>query len=100
MYCILGQLAFGCLRVAAVVGQIAALSILSSLLALAVLIFMIVSVIRLAKSLQQSTVLYAILMFVPCVSLIALLVISGKATTQLQQAGVKVGLLGADPNSI
>jgi hypothetical protein len=39
-------------------------------------------------------------MIVPCISLITLLVVNQKATTYLQQHGVKVGLLGASPNSI
>jgi hypothetical protein len=69
-------------------------------LALALTVFMIVSVVRLAGVLGLSPVLYVICMFVPCLSLIVLLVLSGMATARLQQSGVKVGLLGADPNSI
>jgi hypothetical protein len=45
-------------------------------------------------------VLCAILTVLPCIALITLLVVNQKATTTLQQAGVKVGLLGANPNSI
>ena len=61
---------------------------------------MVLSVFRLSKALKLSLVLYAILMFIPCVSLIVLLSLSGKATVLLRQAGIKVGLLGADPHSI
>ena len=42
----------------------------------------------------------AVLLFlsqcIPCVSLIALLVVNGKATTMLKDSGVEVGFLGAD----
>ena len=41
-------------------------------------------------------VLYGILALVPCVGLIVLLVINGKATSTLRANGVKVGLLGAN----
>lgn len=41
-----------------------------------------------------------LLMIVPCISLITLLVVNQKATTYLQQHGVKVGLMGANPNQI
>jgi uncharacterized membrane protein (GlpM family) len=41
-------------------------------------------------------VLSSILTLFPCISLIALLVLSQRATTQLQRAGVRVGLMGAN----
>ena len=40
-------------------------------------------------------VLLGILSLVPCVSLIVLLVVNGKATAILKENGIKVGLLGA-----
>jgi len=73
---------------------------LDMFLALGLVVFMIISVIKLARALSLSPVLYAILMIIPCVSLLVLLSLSGKATKLLTQAGIKVGLLGADPNSI
>jgi hypothetical protein len=100
MYCVLGQVGVGVLNGVAVAGQIPALSMVDLVLGLGLLVFMIMSVVKLAKALGLSEVLYAILMFVPCVSLIVLLSLSGKATAQLKQAGIKVGLMGADPNSI
>jgi hypothetical protein len=100
MLCVLGQLGIFCLNLIAGSQHIAALSIVDMFLALGLLVFMIMSVIRLAKGLLLSPVIYVILMFIPCVSLLMLLSLSGKATKQLQQAGIKVGLLGADPNSI
>ena len=41
-------------------------------------------------------VLLGILTFIPCLGLIILLVVNGKATSVLRQNGIKVGLLGAD----
>lgn len=42
----------------------------------------------------------AILMLIPCISLITMLIVNQKATTILQASGIKVGLLGANPNAI
>ena len=41
-------------------------------------------------------ILVLVLSFVPCVGLIALLVVSGMATKRLRNAGIDVGFLGAD----
>jgi hypothetical protein len=43
---------------------------------------------------------FAIGSFFPCLGLILLLVINGKATSILQQNGIKVGFLGANPAAI
>ena len=45
-------------------------------------------------------ILLGILSFVPCLGLIVLLIVNGKATGVLKQNGIKVGLLGADLSSI
>jgi hypothetical protein len=45
-------------------------------------------------------VLLGILTFVPCIGLIVLLVVNGKATAILKQNGIKVGLLGVDLSQI
>ncbi len=45
-------------------------------------------------------ILLGILCLVPCVGLLVLLIINGKATNVLKQNGIKVGLLGADVKSI
>jgi hypothetical protein len=42
----------------------------------------------------------AFLVLIPCVALITLLVINQQASTYLTARGVKVGFMGADPNSI
>ncbi len=39
----------------------------------------------------------AVLLLIPCVGLIALLVLNSQATSELKKAGLRVGLLGADP---
>ncbi|HWD37821.1 MAG TPA: hypothetical protein VG944_03170 [Fimbriimonas sp.] len=100
MYCVLGQVCVGILNGVATATSLTALALFDGVLALALLVFMIISVVKLVNALGLSAVLWVILMFVPCVSLIALLMLSQKATTRLQQAGIKVGLMGADPNSI
>ena len=45
-------------------------------------------------------VLLGILALIPCIGLIALLVVNGKATGILKQNGINVGLLGADVSQI
>jgi len=45
-------------------------------------------------------VLLGILTLIPCLGLLALLRVNAKATTVLQQNGIKVGLLGANPATI
>jgi hypothetical protein len=47
-----------------------------------------------------TVVLLAVLMLVPCLGLIGLLVVNQKATNVLKRNGIKVGFLGADPNTI
>ncbi len=65
-------------------------------------VFAMVAVFLLAKEVMNAGVgvLCALLMVVPCISLIVLLVVNQKATSFLQANGIHVGLLGADPNSI
>ncbi len=41
-------------------------------------------------------ILLDILALIPCIGLIVLLVVNGRATAILRQNGIKVGLLGAD----
>ena len=45
-------------------------------------------------------VLLGVLTLVPCIGLIVLLVVNGKATGILKQNGIKVGLLGANLSQI
>jgi hypothetical protein len=70
--------------------------------ALAVAVCAMVSIFLLANELYNVGigVLCAIVMIIPCIALITLLIVNGKATGFLQQHGVKVGFMGANPNSI
>jgi hypothetical protein len=45
-------------------------------------------------------ILWAIAMFLPCINIITLLVLSSKAQTWCRQYGIKVGFLGPTPESI
>jgi hypothetical protein len=60
------------------------------------------AVFKLAQELSSTVVgvLCAVLMLVPCNSLLTLVVINSKATTFLQQRGIKVGFMGVNPNNI
>jgi hypothetical protein len=74
------------------------LRLLATCLQVLVSLASVVFVVLLAKTVYNvvAAVVYAVLAFVPCVGLIALLVINQKATSVLREAGLKVGLLGAD----
>jgi len=73
-----------------------------AVLAIGVAIFSMVAMFQLANRVygMGAAIVCTILMLVPCISLITLLVVNQKATSILQAAGVKVGLLGADPAAI
>jgi len=72
------------------------------LVALVVIITATVFVFMLALALYSTGVgvLLGILTLVPCIGLIALLIVNGKATNVLRDHGIKVGLLGADPSQV
>ena len=98
MYCILAYLVL-------IVGQFALppeLRLIPALLALAVSITAAVFVFMLALALYNTGtgILLGILTLIPLVGLIVLLTINGKATNVLRQHGIRVGLMGADPNQI
>jgi hypothetical protein len=57
-------------------------------------VFVILLAIKLYK--VAIGILLGILTFIPCVGLLVLLMVNGKATAILRQNGVRVGLLGAD----
>lgn len=70
--------------------------------AVCVFLFGAVSIDQLAALFHGTgvAVLYVLGMLVPCLGLLLLLLISQKATTLLQENGIKVGLLGANTSSI
>lgn len=71
-------------------------------------IYLIVAIAQLACIVMLATQVYnigvgiliGILSFVPCLGLILLLVVNQKATSVLQQNGIKVGLMGADMSQL
>jgi hypothetical protein len=77
-----------------------ALAILVAVLAIAA--FSVTAMFLLANTLHNSVVgvICAVLMFLPCISLITLLIVNGQATSFLSSRGVKVGFMGVDPNTI
>lgn len=66
--------------------------------ALAILALQIASVVRLCLALKEgwATALYVIFQFVPCINLILLLFLNGRATSRLKECGIRVGLMGAN----
>jgi hypothetical protein len=58
--------------------------------------------IRMAHALYSLavTVLLAVPAIIPLVNLLVLLVLNNRATAHLRAAGIKVGLLGADPSEV
>ena len=90
IYSVLAYLGGAALRV--VLGPLGLVLLLASL------VMGLVGTIRLCTCLGSSTftkVVLIVLMFIPLVSLVVLLVLNGKATRKLREAGYRVGLLGA-----
>jgi hypothetical protein len=77
-------------------------SLLAVFLGLPVVVFAMASIFLLANEMFNAVigVLCVLLMIVPCIMLLALLFVNGKATAYLQRHGVKVGFMGANPNTI
>jgi hypothetical protein len=109
LLCILTQLLAIGLQVALTVGlepeRLAELQLLFLALQL-LLVFVgiasMVFVFMLAATVYNTVagVALGILAVIPCVGLIVLLVVNGKATAILRQNGIRVGLLGADSSQI
>jgi hypothetical protein len=81
-------------------GLLANLAVL--VVALGIVVFGVISISLLASELFNTGigVLCGVLVIVPCISLITLLVVNGKATSFLQKHGIKVGFMGANPDQI
>lgn len=71
---------------------------LAALSAIAGMVFVLLLALKIYSPVVA--VLLAILALAPCIGLICLLVINGKATGILKSHGIKVGLLGANISSI
>jgi len=66
-------------------------------------IILCVKVYRLARALKTSifySIVLVICIFIPCLSLFVLLSLSSDANSALRRAGIRVGLLGADPDRL
>jgi GYF domain 2 len=73
------------------------LLLIGILIALGVVVFMLYALCQLTSALRYptwATVLLCVTMFIPCVSLIVLVLVSGQASKFLKAAGVRVGLMG------
>jgi hypothetical protein len=71
------------------------------LLLIGILVAMVITTYKLARLLGAGLpILWAIAMFIPCLNLLTLLVLSSKAQAWCQQYGIKVGLLGPTKESI
>jgi hypothetical protein len=78
--------------------QGAGLPVIGVLVAIGALILSLVGIFRVGSGMGFGTVAkigLVLLMFVPLVNLITLLVLNGRATKMLREAGYAVGLLGA-----
>lgn len=98
MYCILGYVVCGILNFVLPfpVNAIAGLGVLAAMIAGAVFVFML----SLALYSTGTGIVLGILTLVPLVGLIVLLIINGRATNELKQHGIKVGLMGARMDQI
>jgi len=102
MYCILANIALYVVVFAASAGNlplvagIAALGVFAVAITAAVFIFML----SLAVYNLAAGIVLGILTLVPLLGLLVLLMINSKATKILRAHGVRVGLLGANPNLI
>lgn len=76
--------------------------LIAGLASLAIILAGVVFVFLLATTVYSTLVgvLLAIVALVPCLGLVALLIVNSKATTVLRRHGIKVGLMGAKSGAI
>ncbi len=78
--------------------EMGVLPIIGLLGVLAAVVLQVMYVYRLASALGHIAILWVLgVVFLSCIGLILLLVLSSQATKELRSAGFKVGLLGANP---
>lgn len=98
MYCLLGYIASYVLTIAvpSPLNLVFALAIIACSVTAAVFVFM------LALSVYNATagIVLGILTLIPLIGVITLLIINAKATRTLRAHGIRVGLLGANPNQV
>ena len=109
LLCILTQLLTVGVQVGLTVGlepetqpPLQALFLILNLLSIIVALLSMVFVFLLSAEVYNTVagVALGILALIPCVGLVVLLVVNGKATAILRENGIKVGLLGADSSRI
>jgi len=102
LYALLAQIAAYALVIFLLAAGFPGLAQGISYLSLLVALFGMIAVFFLAKEFMHIVVavICTVLMLLPCISLLTLLIINGRATKLLQQHGVKVGLMGANPDLI
>ncbi len=102
LYALLAQIIVYMAMFAAQGADAPAAAAVLSLLFLGIAIFSMVAVFLLARELLHIViaVICTVLMLVPCISLLTLVIVNGRATRLLQKHGVKVGLMGANPDLI
>jgi hypothetical protein len=86
----------------AVADSIPGPEVIFAVLVISVLVYGAVSVYGLASEFRGKViaVIYVIGLLVPFLGLLLLMSLSGKATKILRENGIRVGFLGADPNSV
>ena len=84
-----------------VASVVAFVVLLAGIAILVASILMVVTAYRLAGRLQSGPpILWAVAMFIPCISILTLLALSSKATSWCRRHGIKVGFLGPTKESI
>ncbi len=83
---------------------VAGANLVALLVAIALLVSVIAIVVTAYKLAEEMglglPILWAVAMLVPCINILTLLVLSGKAQTWCRRYGIKVGFLGPTPESI
>lgn len=71
------------------------------LVMVAAAVFQMICVYKLASSLGHTAIVWLLgVLFLPCINLILLLILSSRATKELRNGGFQVGLLGGNPKEI
>ena len=84
-----------------VASVVAFVVLLAGIAILVASILMVVTAYRLAGRLQSGPpILWAVAMFIPCISILTLLALSSKATSWCRRHGIKVGFFGPTKESI
>jgi hypothetical protein len=106
MYCILANITLFIVNIAAGQALSGGAAMMAGLVILGIYVLIavaqLVCIVLLATQVYNLAlgIVFGVLSFVPCLGLILLLVVNQKATSVLQQNGIKVGLMGADMSQL